>query len=124
MSDNGLTFRRVCSQASRGPSWIYLGALLLISACAQQPTVQQPPAAQLQPAALTASAAFSTEELRANAKQVAIQPPSISDDDVICRKETRVGSHFRRERCFQRGELKEATRNAQEWLRTGGINGD
>ena len=69
------------------------------------------------------SAAFSTDELRANAKQVAIQPPSISGDDVVCREEVRVGTHIKRNRCFNRGELDQATRNAQEWLRTGGVDG-
>jgi len=122
MSKNGLKFRRICSQVSTGPSWAYLAAFLLISACAQQPTLQQP-AAQLQPAAPTASAAFSTDELRANAKQVAIQPPSVSGDDVVCREEVRVGSHIKRTRCFNRRELDEATENAQVWLRTGGLEG-
>ena len=96
MSKDGFEFPGVCLEVSRAPSWTYLAAFLFVSACAQQPTVQHQPTAQLQPAASQASAAYTTEELRANAKQVAIQPPSISEDDIVCRKETRVGSHFRR----------------------------
>jgi len=123
MSKDGFKLPGDCLEVSRPPSWTCLAAFLFVSACAQQPTVQQPPTAELQPAAPQASAAYTAEELRASAKQVGIQPPSFSGDDVVCRKETRVGTHVRRERCFRRGELGEATRNAQEWLRSGGFQG-
>ena len=112
-----------CLRVSGRPSWAYLVAFLLVSACAQQPISQQPPTAELQPAVPQVLLASTLEEVRVRAKQVPIQLLRVSGDDVVCRKEVRVGSHMRRERCFSRRDLDEATRNAQEWLRTSGFQG-
>ena len=44
-------------------------------------------------------------------------------DDLVCRKEVRVGSHRNRRVCFTRAQLEEITEQAQLWLRTGGYQG-
>lgn len=52
---------------------------------------------------------------------VAMQEPG--SDDLVCRKEARIGSHRSRRVCFTRAQLDEITRQAQLWMRTGGFEG-
>jgi hypothetical protein len=52
-----------------------------------------------------------------------VQPPPQSAPDVECREEARTGSHLSRQRCMSRREREEIRDQAQEWMRSGGING-
>jgi hypothetical protein len=64
----------------------------------------------------------------ANPSEVAPQVIELSaapstGDELVCREEARVGTHLTRRRCFTRSQLDEATRSAQEWMRSGGRDG-
>ena len=103
-----------------------LAALLLVSACAHELEAQI--AAEATDAAYIAQPQLAAEaideayvaELTAAAETIEVQP---ADEEIVCRKEMQVGTHFTRERCFTRRRLEEITRNAQDWLRSGGSDG-
>jgi ABC-type uncharacterized transport system auxiliary subunit len=118
MNENG---SRPCEAAR---IWISLTAALLICACAQQPTVQQTANVQSQQAAnMQSRQAASTQPSELEIVELAVQPASDAGDEVVCREETQVGTHFPRRRCFSRRRLEDIRRNAQDWLRSGGFEG-
>jgi len=49
--------------------------------------------------------------------EVAAEPGSESGDDLVCRRESVVGSHFRVRRCYTRAELEQSREESQELLR-------
>ena len=71
----------------------------------------------------SAGLVYDANELRASATTVAVAPLPPSNDELICRKETRSGSHFSRKRCVTREQAERVRKNAQLWLRTGGMQG-
>ncbi len=102
-------------QASAG-----LWLVLLLTACAgQQPA---PDATQL--VAAVADDPQTLQEIKVNAKTVALlpaRPPA--DDDVICVEEKTTGSRIATNRCYTREQQRRQNEEAQEWLRSGGLSG-
>ena len=60
-------------------------------------------------------------EIRVTAKAVALSPPM--DSDVVCRRVTPTGSHLSKQRCDRRSSLRRQRQEAQEWLRSDGLDG-
>jgi len=60
-------------------------------------------------------------EIRVTAKAVALSPPM--DSDVGCRRITPTGSHLSKRRCDTRSSLRRQREEAQEWLRSDGLDG-
>lgn len=56
-------------------------------------------------------------------KPVVAELQQPGSDDLVCRREVRVGSHLKRRVCFTQAQLEEITEEAQLWLRTGGFEG-
>jgi hypothetical protein len=94
---------------------ILFAAILGLAACAAQEPVA--------PADDGAGLVYDANDLRANAASVAIAPLQPNNDELVCRKETRSGSHFSRKRCVTREQAEHVRKNAQLWLRTGGKQG-
>lgn len=88
----------------------------LLSACATGPTQPDPATA-----AAWATVAYA-EAVLAGADQVDVGGP-VTGDTLVCRAEAPVRSHMERERCFTRDQLERITREAHEWLRSGGRYG-
>ena len=100
-----------------------LVSIVFLAACAAQR--EAPETAQLEPVEVAAQHDPQTlQEIKLNAETVALgQAPRDSDSEVVCRKETRPGSHISERRCYTRAALRQRTDEAQEWLRTGGAAG-
>ena len=93
---------------------------VLILACTTQPQVPQlvesdsaDLAEPLDPQLL--------REIRVTAKAVALSPPM--DSAVVCRRITPTGSHLSKQRCDRRSSLRRQREEAQEWLRSDGLDG-
>lgn len=96
-------------------------SLILLAACAAQP--RPPPAETLEPA--TNAAPYDPEtvqELKTNAKVVALAPTS-AESEIVCQREVPTGSHIARRRCYTKAALRRQTEEAQEWLRSRGRRG-
>jgi hypothetical protein len=88
----------------------------LLAACATGPSEPESPTA-----AAWATVAYA-EAVLAGTAELDVDGP-VTGDELVCRKEAPVRSHFERRRCFTRDQLDEITREAHEWLRSGGRYG-
>jgi hypothetical protein len=88
--------------------------------CAADP-VQQSPALALQPVPptpLERATSAPTEYLAVDVKAT-----SAGDGDIVCEREAKTGSHWKRKVCRTRDVVELERAASQEWLRTGGFSG-
>ena len=97
---------------------------LILGACASNEPTAIPVAANV---AAGAPGATGIETASSDAAGepviIYVQPPPEGRPEVECREEARTGSHFRRRNCMSRRERDEMRDQAQEWMRSGGVNG-
>ena len=97
---------------------------LILGACASNEPTQIPIAANVAPAQAAATGnAASSNEATSEPVIIYVQPPPQQAPEVECREETRTGTHFSRRRCMTRRDREEMRDQAQEWMRSGGVNG-
>ena len=96
---------------------VILACAVLGAACASTPQ-SEPAPTQAETPKVAANAAR-TEGGKEKVIVMGTTPPN----NVVCRNEARTGSRLRTRRCFTKKELKEMSREAQEWLKTGGERG-
>jgi len=94
---------------------------LLLAACTSGPAV--PDASSGPDAALAAESAHDVPPLSGNPVVLEVVGALSTDDDVVCRRENVTGTHQKREICTTRAARREEQRDAQEWMRSGGLRG-
>ena len=99
---------------------VSLFSALVLSACASNEPTPIPVAANVEtaPPAVTGGEAGTSDPVI-----IYVQPPPEGRPEVECREENRTGSHFRRRNCMTQREREEMRDQAQEWMRSGGVNG-
>lgn len=75
------------------------------------------------PDSYVAHSAQQVADLSEDLAVMTINPPSLSEDDVLCAEQAVTGTHRIREICRTRAERDRQRRQAQEWLRSGGLLG-
>lgn len=97
----------------------------LLCACASNQPVAVPVANVARaPAPLAAAGGNASDrEPVSDPVIIYVQPPPDNSNEIECRRESRTGSHLSRQRCMTRREREEIRDQAQEWMRSGGING-
>jgi len=82
--------------------------------CAVEPS-QAPLVAQ---SSVSTAADAPTEYL-----EVDVKAQSPFEDEIICERESKLGSHWKRRVCRTRAVVEQQRAASQEWLRTGGFSG-
>jgi len=102
-------------------SRIVLTLPFLLAACASGPAALD---ARPKPDASIAAEA-AAKVLPLSGDTVVLQAGGVpaTDDDVICRRENVTGTHQKREICTTRVARRQEQRDAQEWMRSGGLRG-
>ena len=92
-------------------------ALASIAACSTS-GVEAPEPASATPVARSDAPADNAEELQEiNAPEVPLAASPGGSDEVICRRETPLGSHMSRRVCRTRAEIEAAQTESQEMMR-------
>lgn len=55
--------------------------------------------------------------------EVDVKTQSPFEDEVVCEREAKLGSHWKRRVCRTRSVVDQQRAASQEWLRTGGFSG-
>ena len=92
-----------------------------VCGCAAQPT-QLAPTLAAEPATQSALASATRPSPQEYAV-VDVNTRAAGDAEIICEREAKLGSHFKREVCRTRTAVEQARSDSQEWLRTGGFSG-
>jgi hypothetical protein len=80
-------------------------------------------AAPTQSGTTDAAHADDPDGVEATRARVVVRPPMESEDDLICRREAKTGTHRRKRVCRTRAQIESERRLSQEWIRSGGRDG-